>query len=152
MGMSMRRAIQAASIRAKSLSTQVRIRSAPDSLPKPTSATSQLWNSHRVSGNVDDKERDKVSALGRPQSVARKNTERERLESSILSKSITLTDPAPSSPRFLTTSLPIAPAPTTTNLIFEMVLLGRRVLAVWTYLSRKLLESRRPSRSGNVFI
>src|SRR5882672_3588682 len=123
MGMLRRSAIQAASTLAKSLSTQDKIRSASASSPKPTSATSQLRNSHRVSGHIEDREWHRTSAFGRPQSVGRKNTERERLDSSILSESMTITDPTPSSPRFLITSLPSAPAPTTTNLILEMVLL-----------------------------
>src|SRR5215831_14123929 len=100
MGISRHIASQAASTRAKSLSTHVKTTLALSSSPYPTSAISLSQDLHCVPGNAEVRETHKVAAFGRPQSLARKNTDREMFEISTLSGSTTTTCLAPNKPRF----------------------------------------------------
>jgi hypothetical protein len=68
-----------------------------------------------MSGLISRVLRAATSAFGRPPSSARKRTERDRFDDSTASRSITETDPTPRRARFLSTSFPRAPAPTTST-------------------------------------
>src|SRR5262249_38882398 len=101
------------------------------SSPRPRSAISHWRDCQRGSGDARAKASTRASALGRPQSPSRKKNDRERLLFSTTSGSTTKTEPAPRRPRVLTTSLPNAPAPTTTRLIWERAARSRGVSPAW---------------------
>src|SRR5215471_4265163 len=68
-GTSRHRASHAASMRAKSLSAQVKMRATPARDANPKSAISQSYDRHCVSGNAEVREARRVVAFGRPQSL-----------------------------------------------------------------------------------
>src|SRR5262249_50729157 len=152
MGTSRHWANHAASTRAKSLSAHVKMRLMPASGPYPRSAISQLLDSHCVSGNAQAREVRRVVAFGRPQSPARKNIDRERLDASTLSGSTTIARPAPNKPRFFRTSLPRAPPPTTRNVRFVREARGSRPSAVGDNCGAKLTGACADNRNVTAFM